>query len=432
MSEAVSDRAWLQAMLDAEAALARAEAGAGLFPAGTAETIAAGCRAERFDVAALGRAAVATGTPVVPVVTALRSALPDDAAGWVHRGATSQDILDTAAMLVSRQALAVLVEGLDAVGGRCAELAATHRSTVMAGRTLLQQAVPISFGLKCAGWLVALAEARDRLDHIRRERLAVQLGGAAGTLAVLGPTAPAVLTSMAAALGPVEPPMPWHTNRVWVAEIAAALGVTLGVAGKVANDVLLLAQTEVGEVGEGGGPGRGGSSTMPHKHNPVGAVAVTACVGRGQALVGVILRSMVQEHERAAGSWQAEWETLIELFTLTGTAVDRLGEVLDGLEVHPSRMRQNLDRASALVMAESVVTTLGRRIDGAEARALVEAAGRRAAEADRPLVEELARDDAVRAHLSPADLEAAVDPAGYLGATDHFIDRALGAWRQGA
>ena len=411
MSAAVSDEAWLQAMLDTEAALARGGAAAGLFPVDAAERIAAGCRAESFDLAALGQAAVASGTPVVPVLTALRASLPAEVARFVHWGATSQDVLDTAAMLVSRHALGILVDGLDAACARSADLSRRHRSTVMAGRTLLQQAVPITFGLKCAGWLTGLAETRARLDQLRQERLAVQLGGAAGTLAALGAAGPAVVAAVAAALGLAEPPLPWHTNRVRMAEVAAALGVTLGVTGKVATDVILLAQTEVGEVDEADGQGRGGSSTMPHKRNPVGAVAVNACVARGQPLVGVILRSMIQEHERAAGAWQAEWETMTELFTLTGTAVERLGEVLGGVEVHPDRMRENLHLSSGLVMAESVVMSLAPRMDRAEATALVEAA--------------------VRAHLSPAEIAAAVDPSGYLGATDQFIDRALRAWRPG-
>src|SRR5439155_13652304 len=319
------------------------------------------------------------GTPVVPLVKALTAAVPGDAARYVHWGATTQDVVDTAAMLLSRRGLDLLVGDLDRVARRCAELADAHRATIMPGRTLLQQALPIPFGLKAAGWLAATVAARDRLADLRRGGLAVQFGGAAGTLASLGARGIDVLRRLSAELDLPEPPLPWHTARGRVAEIAAALGVTAGSMGKIAQDIALMAQTEVGEVAEPSGPGRGGSSALPHKRNPVGAMEVSACVRRVHSLVGVLLGAMVQEHERAAGAWQAEWETLPETFRLTAGAVDRVREVLEGLEVFPERMQANLQATGGLMMSEHVVMALAERIGRPRARELVDAACARAA-----------------------------------------------------
>jgi 3-carboxy-cis,cis-muconate cycloisomerase len=429
MRAAVSDRAWLQAMLDFEAALAAAEARVGLIPQEAAVTIAGCCQADRFDVDAIGRATVSTGTPIIPLVRALTAAVPGDAARYVHWGATTQDVVDSAAMLLCRRALDLLVEDLGRVAARCADLADAHRTTVMPGRTLMQQALPISFGLKAAGWLAATAGVRDRLADLRRRGLAVQLGGAAGTLASLGPDGIGVLHRLSIELDLPEPPIPWHTARGRVAEVAAALGVAAGAMGKIAFDVALLAQTEVAEVAEPSAPGRGGSSTLPHKRNPVGAVEVSACVRRVHGLVGVLLGAMVQEHERAAGAWQAEWETLPETFRLTAGAVDRVREVLDGLEVFPDRMRANLEVTRGLMMSEHVMMVLAERIGRPQAHATVEAACSRAVAAGRHLREELLADPVVSANLSSTEVDGALDPAGYLGSADAFIDRALDAYR---
>jgi len=308
----VDDRAWLQAMLDFEAALARA-AGA---PEAAAQAIAQACRAERFDPAQLGRDAAATGSPVVPMLAALRAQLPPDAAAYVHRGATSQDVVDTAAMLVARRALGPVLDDAGAAAGACAALAEAHGDTLMVARTLLQQAVPTTFGAKAAGWLIGLDEARADLRTVRDQRLAVQLGGAAGTLAALEGDGLAVGSRLARELGLAEPTAPWHTVRVRPAVLAGALGTLAGVLAKIAGDVALLAQNEVGEVRQGGGR----SSTMPHKRNPVAAVACRACAARVPGLVGTVLTAMAQEHERAAGAWHAEWEPLAELLRLTGSA----------------------------------------------------------------------------------------------------------------
>jgi 3-carboxy-cis,cis-muconate cycloisomerase len=366
--------AWLQAMLDVEAALAGVEAEMGLVPADAAATIAGCCRAERFDPGELGRAARHGGNPVIPLVEALRAVVQEPTAQWVHRGATSQDILDSAAMLVTRRSI-VLIDGeLDGLAAACAELAARHRHTVMAGRTLLQQALPITFGVKAAGWLVGAVEVRARLgDAVRR--LAVQLGGAAGTLAAFGSEGPEVVRRLSARLGLAEPVLPWHTNRVRVADVASALGMVVGAAAKVSLDVGLLMQTEVGEAAE---PRPGGSSTMPHKRNPVGAATVGAAARRAPALVSVVLGAMVQEHERALGGWQAEWQTLTELLRLAGGAAGRARETAAGLDVDVERMGDNVGM------------------------------------------------------LSAQDIGALVDPSGYIGTSDALVERALASYHGGS
>ena len=423
----VGDRAFLQAMLDTEAALARASAKAGLVPVEAAEAIAAQCRAERFDPAELGALSAAAGNPVVPLVRQLADRLPPGVADHVHTGATSQDMLDTAAMLVARRALRPLRDDLAGAADACAGLAAEHRGTLVAGRTLLQQAVPVTFGLKAAGWLVGLDETRRRLAEVDRDGLAVQLGGAAGTLAAFGDRGLAVLGELSAELGLAEPTVPWHAVRARPAALASALGACAGVLAKVARDVALLAQTEVAEVREGGGPGRGGSSAMPHKRNPVAAVAVAACTARVPGLVATVLGAMAQEHERAAGGWHAEWEPQRDLLRLVGSAAAWARELLDGLEVDPARMRANLDAAGGLLMAEAAVGALAGAVGRARARDLVDEAARRTAATGRPLADTLLETPEVARHLDPAGVEAALDPGRYLGSAQALIDRALAA-----
>jgi 3-carboxy-cis,cis-muconate cycloisomerase len=425
----VGDRAFLQAMLDTEAALARASAKAGLVPAEAAEAIAAACRADRFDPAELGQLAAAAGNPVVPLVRQLADRLPPAAAGHVHQGATSQDVVDTAAMLVARRALGPLLDDLAAAADACAGLAEAHRHTLMAGRTLLQQAVPVTFGLKAAGWLVGLDEARRRLAQVDREELAVQLGGAAGTLAAFGDRGLAVLAALAVELGLAEPAVPWHAVRVRPAALASALGACAGVLAKVARDVALLAQTEVAEVREGGSPHRGGSSAMPQKRNPVAAVAVAACAARVPGLVATVLGAMAQEHERAAGGWHAEWEPQRDLLRLVGSAAAWSRELLEGLEVDPARMRVNLDATGGLVMAEAAVAALAGPLGRARARELVDEAAQRAAADGRPLGDTLLEVPEVADRLGPAGVEAALDPERHLGSAQALIDRALAAHR---
>ncbi|HVN61646.1 MAG TPA: 3-carboxy-cis,cis-muconate cycloisomerase [Gaiellaceae bacterium] len=424
LREAVSDRAWLQAMLDAEVALARAEAAAGVIPAGAAEAISACCDAGRFEIASFAERARRIGSPVEPLVRALAEAA-GDAGRYVHWGATSQDIVDTAAMLVARDALDLILGDVDAVAACCASLAETYRSTPIAGRTLMQQALPTTFGLKAAGWLVGVVEARSRLAAVREERLAVQLGGGAGTLAALGEQGPAVLARFAEELDLAEPALPWHANRARIAELAAALDLTAGALSKLALDVVLLSQTEVAEVAESGA---GGSSTMPHKRNPTGSILAIACARRVHAQASLLTGGLAQEHERAAGGWHAEWQPLSDALALTGGAAAAMHEVMHGLEVNPERMRANLDATGGLIMAERITYLLAVRIGRTAAHELVSKASARAVAAGRPLRAELEADP--RVELSPPELDAAFDPTGYLGSAEAFVDRALDLYRQ--
>jgi 3-carboxy-cis,cis-muconate cycloisomerase len=413
-------------MLDAEAALARAQARAGLLSDGDAAAIAAACEAERFDVAAIGAEAAKTTNPVVPLVKALTDAVEGPAAGQVHRGATSQDILDTAAMLVAHRALEPLLADLEAAGAAAAALASEHRATVMAGRTLMQQALPIAFGLKAAGWLVAIDEAAARLAAVRRTRLAAQLGGAAGTLASLDTAGPEVLAHYAADLGLDEPVLPWHTNRTRPAELAGALGAAAGVIAKVARDVVLLAQTEVGEVREGV-PGRGGSSTLPHKRNPVAAISAVAAAMRAPGLVAALLGAMAHEHERAAGPWQSEWRPFSELLATVGSGAAWLRDCLEHLEVDAQRMRANLELTHGALLAERVTTALALALGRRPAHEIVQEAAQDAFASGRALGDVLAERDEVTAHIDRDALAHLLEPAEYLGATDELISRALRA-----
>jgi 3-carboxy-cis,cis-muconate cycloisomerase len=422
---AVSDGAWVCSMLEVEAALAAAAAAGGVIPAAAAAEIAVACREVRVDVDDIGRQALGAGNPVVPLVAALEGRLSASARPHLHRGATSQDILDTALMLLARRALGAIVDDLGGCGEACAALAATHRDTPMAARTLLQQALPTTFGLRAAGWMVAVDEARLGLERVRGHRLAVQLGGAAGTLAALGDAGLDVARRLAAELGLGEPLLPWHTDRVRVAELAAALGTAAGVLGKVAVDVVLLAQTEVGEVREA----EGASSALPQKRNPVNAVLTAAAARRAPGLVATVLAAMPQEHERAAGAWHAEWDTLRDLLRVTGGAAAHARSMLAALRVDPERMRANLAAGGGAPLAESVAARLTPALGRGAAHALVRELARAAEERAVGLREVLVNDTAVREHLSPADIDVALDPATHLGAAGTLVDRALAARR---
>jgi 3-carboxy-cis,cis-muconate cycloisomerase len=341
---AVADRAWLIALLDAEAALARAQAQLDLIPRAAGAAIEAACTPDGYEVAALAAGAAGAGNPVLPLVRALRAAVGEPAAGYVHFGATSQDILDTAAMLVAHRALGALLGELAGAAAGAAALAREHRDTVMAGRTLLQQAMPVTFGLKAAGWLVALTEVAGRLAAIRGDRLAVQLGGATGTLAGSGGSGTALVDRYAAELGLAAPVLPWHTDRTRIAELAGGLAAAAGVTGKIARDLTLLAQSEVGEVAEDPTGQTGQSSAMPHKRNPIAAVSALGCAIQAPGLASTLYAAMVHEHERAAGAWHAEWRPLRELLTCTGSAATWLRASLAGLTVDRDAMAANLAR----------------------------------------------------------------------------------------
>jgi 3-carboxy-cis,cis-muconate cycloisomerase len=422
----LDDRAWLQAMLDVEAELARAASDVGLVPVAAAEAVAASCRAERFDGADLAERAATAGNPVIPLVEDLRAAVPPKAAGAVHLGATSQDILDTSLMVLADRALGVTDAALARSIGAAAGLAADHRLDLMPGRTLLQHAVPITFGLTAATWLVGLADARSGLVRVRSERLAVQLGGAAGTLAPLGDRGAEVMERLAARLGLSAPPLPWHTTRGRVAELVSALAVAAGAMGKVAADVIGLMQTEVAEVREAAGPGRGGSSAMPHKRNPASATFVVAAAHQVVGAAGVVLAAQLQVHQRAAGPWHAEWEPVRRALELTAGAAERLADLLAGLEIDKARMRADLDLTGGLVMTEALLGALtGVGMDPETARSCVAASARRALDEGQGLMEVLASDPTVRSALDAAALADALDPSLHVGATSDFIDRAL-------
>jgi 3-carboxy-cis,cis-muconate cycloisomerase len=423
---AVGDGAWLGAMLEVEAALAVAGARAGVIPAAAAEEIAAACRAGGLDVDGIGRRALESGTPVVPLVADLGARLSPAARSHLHRGATSQDVLDTATSLIARRAAGLVLDDLAAVAEACARMAEEHRTTLMAARSLLQQALPTSFGLRCAGWLVAVDEARLGLARVRDHRLAVQLGGAAGTLAALGTAGPEVVRLLAEELRLAEPVVAWHTDRVRIAELAAALGTATGVLGKVALDVVLLAQTEVAELSDTAG---GGSSTLPQKRNPVRAVLTLAAARRAPGLVATLLAVMPQEHERAAGGWHAEWEPLRELLRVAGGAAAHARAMLGGLRVDAGRMRAALDLGGGTLMAESVAGRLAGPLGHGPAQELVRRCAHRAAEEGITLREVLLAEPAVREHLTEEEVDAALDPAAYLGSADRLVDRALDAHR---
>jgi 3-carboxy-cis,cis-muconate cycloisomerase len=429
VNAAVSDTAWLQSMLDVEAALAGAGADAGVVPASIAEEIAAACRPERFDLAGIGRRSLAAGNPAAPLVSDLTEAVSAQAQPYVHLGATSQDVIDTALSLMAQRALDMILEDLAAAAATCATLAGAHRETLMTARTLLQPAVPTTFGLKAATWLVGIDEAHTLLARVRFERLAAQLGGAGGTLASLYDAGVNVAHRFAERLGLVEPVMPWHTDRTRIAELASALGTVVGVLGKIARDITLLAQAEVAEAAEGEGPEHGTSSTLPQKRNPVRAVLILAAAQRAPGLVGTAFHTMIQEHERATGAWHAEWETMRELLRLAGGASHHAAELLHTLRVDPMRMRENLTSDGGLVMAESVAGRLSLPLGRSTARDVVRRCSEESARRRVPFADVVARDPEVRRHLSDAEIATALDAAAYLGSTQELIQRAQEAHR---
>lgn len=413
-------------MLDVEAALARAGAAAGLVPAAAAARISAACEdVTAYDVAALGREAAASSNPVVPLVRRIEAVAGPEAGAHVHRGATSQDVLDTAMVLLARRAIDLLATDLADAAEAAAALAERHRSDPVAGRTLLQQALPTTFGLKAAGWLTALDGAEDRLRAVSAS-LPVQLFGAVGTFSALEGRGLPVLEALAAELDLAVPVLPWHTARLPVGDLAGALGAAAGVCAKVALDLVLLAQTEVGEVTEGA-PGRGGSSAMPHKQNPVAAVAARAAATRAPGLVATLLTSMAQEHERAAGAWQAEWETLSQLLRAAGSAASWLSDALEQLHVDVARMRANLEATSGAVGAEALAGAVAPALGRAAAHDLVARAVRRAQAEGTGVATAIADDPELAPHLRHVDVTPLLDPASSVGEAPALVDRALAA-----
>ena len=432
MREIFSDHGRLQSMLDFEAALARGQASAGVIPTAAAVAIEAQCRAELFDVDALAAAASQAGNSAIPLVkalTALVAAADAGAARHVHQGATSQDAMDTGLVLQLRSALSAIDSDLERFSTALAALAKMHASTPLAGRTWLQQGPPVTLGLKAAGFLSAIERHRERLAELRGRVLTLQFGGAVGTLAASGERGLDVASALGRELGLAVPDVPWHTQRDRIAEVATTLGLLVGTLGKLARDVSLLMQTEIGEASEPSAAGRGGSSTMPHKRNPVGSAVILAAATRVPALVSVMLSAMVQEHERGLGGWHAEWETLPDICTLTAGALAQAIAIVEGLRVDPTGMAANLDLTHGLILAEAIATELGKKLGKADAHAIVEEASAQAIAARRPLGDVLAADARVAAHLSAREIERLLDPRNYLGLTKQLIDRALAGRR---
>ena len=426
-AEAFSDRAVLQAMLDFEAALAEAEEELGVIPARTAGPIAAACKAELYDLAALGGEASAAGNVAIPLVKALTQKVREPARAYVHWGATSQDAIDTAFMLCAREALkATRADVREAIEAAVA-LVAAHRKTIMPGRTLMQQAVPISFAFKGAGWLSGLTGAAERLRRVASTAVALQFGGAAGTLAALGENGLAVRSALARRLELAEPDITWHTQRSRILDFAAALANLSGACAKIATDVMLMMQSEASEAHEPAAGGKGGSSSMPQKRNPVSAIAIRANHRRIAGLMATIVMSLEQEHERAAGGWAAEWETLRDLFCLAGGSIEKLRDMLKGLEIDAGRMRENLDATLGLTLSESLTMALARKIGRPEAQHRVAALSKLAL-ARKVSLKEIARaEPAVAGNLSAAEIENALDPSRYLGSADAMIELTLAA-----
>jgi len=426
MRAITADEARLQRMLDVEAALARAEAALGVIPAGAAGPISKACRADLFDIKALGEAAVSSGNLAIPLVKALTAEVKKasaEAAGYVHWGATSQDIIDTALVLELRAAIDALVSEMDRAISGFINMAEKYRHTPTVARTWLQQALPMPFGLKLAGYGAALARSRGRLMRLREDALVLQFGGAAGTLAALGDRGLDVATKLAGELKLPLPEAPWHTHRDRLAEIAAALTILAGTCGKIARDVALMMQTEVGEAFEPAGEGRGGSSTMPHKRNPVASAAALAAATIAPQLCATILAAEIQEHERAAGAWAAEWPTFPSLCLVTSGALAAIVDIAEGLDVDVERMKHNLDLTGGQIMAEAVAFKLAEKLGKSVAHKLVEDASKRAHAEKRSLKDVLATDARVTAQIPAGDIPKLFDPLSYQGVAQILIDR---------
>ncbi len=434
MRQVFSDHHRLQCMLDFEAALARALVAIGLAPSGVSAPIESQCRAELFDIDSLARATALSGNVAIPMAKALTEFVARrdaQAAAFVHWGATSQDAIDTGLVLQLREALDLIDRDLAHLSASLAALVGAHKSTLIAGRTWLQQGPPVTFGLKMAGWLAAVGRHRERLNHSRKQVLVLQFGGAVGTLAALGDRGLELAAALARDLKLEMPELPWHSHRDRLAEVAASLGLLVGSLGKIGRDISLMSQTEVDEVLEPSGEGRGGSSTMPHKRNPVSSAVILAAALRVPALVSIMLTSLVQEHERGLGGWHAEWETLPEIFRLAAGALAHMKQIVDGLEVHPDKMLRNMHRTHGLVLAEAVAFALRKKIGREKSHKIVEEAARRAAQDGRDFAEVLLSYPDVSSHLSRAELSRLLDPANYLGSAVEMTEKVLSA-RSGA
>jgi 3-carboxy-cis,cis-muconate cycloisomerase len=422
------DAAFVQHMLDFEGALARAEAATGVIPANAASTISKACLAGQIDIAALADAATKAGNLAIPLVRMLTASVATTDAGaarFVHWGATSQDVIDTATMLQLRDGTNALLGDLDRAVAGFAALARQHRQTASVARTWLQHALPMPFGLKLAEYAAALHRSSKRLKRLRAEALVLQFGGAAGTLAALGDKGLVVAEQLAKELSLPLPEAPWHTHRDRIAEVASAFAILAGTCGKIARDVSLLMQTDVAEAFEPAGEGRGGSSTLPHKRNPVAAATALAAATMVPNLAATIFAAQVQDHERSAGPWHAEWPTLPTLILVTSGGLAAIVEIAEGLEIDAVRMRANLDSTHGLVMAEAVSMALAEKVGKSEAHAIVEAGSRKAIKTRQHLRDILGKDARVTAYLDAGKINSLFEPMSYQGASQALIDRLL-------
>jgi 3-carboxy-cis,cis-muconate cycloisomerase len=424
MRAVFDERAYFQRMLDVEAALARVQARLGIIPADAADAITRAARVDNLVTEELAASARNVGYPVVGLVAGLSRAA-GEAGGWTHWGATTQDIMDTATALQVRDGLALMRASLAGMVAALIAQAAKHRRTVMAGRTHLQQALPITFGLKCAVWAQPLITHIHRLDALRPRVEQVSFAGAAGTLASLGDQGIAVLEGLAGELDLAAPAAPWHVSRDGFAETVGFLGLVCGSLAKLATDVILLAQTEVGELAEPYVAGRGSSSTMPQKRNPIASEYILAAARTVHALMPVVFGAMAADHERATGPWQAEILALPQAFVLTHGALQHAGAIAEGMVIDERRMRRNLDLTGGLIVAEAVMMGLAPHIGRGEAHHVVKHACDVALEEGLPLADALAREQAVATRLDRGAIERLTDPAHYLGSTDAFIDRVV-------
>jgi 3-carboxy-cis,cis-muconate cycloisomerase len=421
--------AHVRGMLAFEAVLALAEADAGVIPRDAADTIASVCQTVTLDAFGIFRDAARAGTPAIPLVRMLTERTPDAARGFVHWGATSQDAVDTALVLQMRDGLDLLAGTLRETGASCAALAERYADMPMAGRTLLQQALPVTFGLKAARWLAMVTRQMRRLREVRERISVLQLGGAAGTLASLGDAGVRIVELAAERLGLAPPDLPWHAERDRVGEVAGTLGVVAGAMAKIARDVILLAQTEVGEVAEGGAPDKGGSSALPQKRNPIDATLAIAASRLAIGMVPIVLGAMAQEHERGVGGWQTEWEALPDLFRYCGGAAEHMRDALRHLRVEPDRMRDNLERSRGQVMAEALTMALAPSLGRDNAFRVVRDLSEQTRAAGQELQEVAHGDERVRSVLTAEEIDRVFEPAQYLGSTKQFIDRALTEYR---
>jgi 3-carboxy-cis,cis-muconate cycloisomerase len=427
------DAGRVQGMLDFEAALARAEARVGLIPPEAVAPIAAACRAELYDFAALAQAIATAGNSAIPLVKALGkriAAASPEAERFVHLGATSQDAMDSGLVLQLRSAIELIEGDLATLADALAAQAEHHADTPLAGRTWLQQATPVTLGMKLAGVLGAITRHRQRLSELKPRLLCLQFGGASGSLAALGEQAWPVAEALADELHLHLPEQPWHTQRDRLVEFASLLGLIAGSLGKLGRDLSLLMQTEAGEVFEPSAPGKGGSSTMPHKRNPVGAAVLIGAATRAPGLVATLFAAMPQEHERSLGLWHAEWETLPELCCLVSGALQQALLAVPGLEVDSARMLENLELTQGLVLAEAVSIALAQRIGRDAAHHLVEQCCRQAVQRGVHLRAVLGANAEVSTEFSAAELERLLDPAHYLGQARRWVQRAIAEHQQ--